>query len=127
MQIIFNLFALHHVATFVFFFLGPAIVEKDIKTEPSTHEDSNPTSKISSTSSSSVSEAEEQAILCLESAIESVMDVALIKSTQDLEKDTTVTLSGSSVILSPDEEMMRENEPISDEAVSLESLPKGNT
>lgn len=105
--------------------VGPAIVEKDLKTEPSTHEDSNPTSKISSTSSSSVSEAEEQAILCLESAIESVMDVALIKSTQDLEKDSTVTLSGSSVILSPDEEEMRKDVPIA-EAVSLDSLPKEN-
>lgn len=105
---------------------GPAIVEKDLKTEPSTHEDSNPTSKISSTSSSSVSEAEEQAILCLESAIESVMDVALIKSTQDLEKDSTVTLSGSSVILSPDEEEMRKEDVPIAEAVSLDSLPKEN-
>lgn len=106
--------------------VGPAIVEKDLKTEPSTHEDSNPTSKISSTSSSSVSEAEEQAILCLESAIESVMDVALIKSTQDLEKDSTVTLSGSSVILSPDEEEMRKEDVPIAEAVSLDSLPKEN-
>lgn len=74
-----------------------------------------------------MSEAEEQAILCLESAIEGVMDVALIKSTQDLEKDSTVTLSGSSVILSPDEEEMREEDVPIAEAASLDSLPKGNT
>lgn len=74
-----------------------------------------------------MSEAEEQAILCLDSAIESVMDVALNKCTQDHEKDSTVTLSGSSVILSPDEEEMREDVVVSDEVVSLDSLPKGNT
>lgn len=55
------------------------------------------------------------------------MDVALIKSTQDLEKDSTVTLSGSSVILSPDEEEMREEDVPIAEAASLDSLPKGNT
>lgn len=107
--------------------LGPAIVEKDIKKEPSPHEDLNPTSKIPSTSSSSVSEAEEQAILCLDSAIESAMDTSLNKTTQDHEKDSTVTLTGSSVILSPDEEEMREDLVISDEVVSVDSLPKGNT
>lgn len=72
-----------------------------------------------------MSEAEEQAILCLESAIESVMDVALNKSTQDHEEDPAVTLSGSSVILSPDEEMKGKDVVVSDEVVSLDSLPKG--
>lgn len=55
------------------------------------------------------------------------MDTSLNKSTQDHEKDSTVTLSGSSVILSPDEEeMKREDVMISDEIVSADSLPKGN-
>lgn len=54
------------------------------------------------------------------------MDVEMNKANQDHEKDSTVTLSGSSVILSPDEEMRREDVVMSNEVVSVDSLPKGN-
>lgn len=74
-----------------------------------------------------MSEAEEQAVLCLDSAIESIEDFAPSKFTPDHEKDSTVTLSGSSVILSPDEVEMRDDNVIAtDDDVSLDSAAKGN-
>uniref|UniRef100_A0A0P4W406 Protein kinase domain-containing protein n=1 Tax=Scylla olivacea TaxID=85551 RepID=A0A0P4W406_SCYOL len=85
---------------------GPAIVEKDAKEEEdvmSPQHDLNSKLNQSSGPFLSMSEAEKQAVSCLDSAIESVENVTSTKFSPNYEKDSTVTLSGSSVILSPDE------------------------
>lgn len=84
---------------------GPAIVEDDAHEEEdimSPQDDLNSKFNESSGPFLSMSEAEEQAVFCLDSAIESVENVTSPKFSPSYEKDSTVTLSGSSVILSPD-------------------------
>lgn len=106
---------------------GPAIVEKDIKKEEGTlssHQDLSSTVNEPFIPSPSMSEAEEQAVLCLDSAIESAEDLASSKFAPDPEKDSTVTLSGSSVILSPDEVEMKDDDVIAADDVSSDSASK---
>ena len=90
-------------------------------------QDLNSTVSGSSNSSPSMSEAEKQAVYCLDSAIESVDDLASSTNlTPDHEKDSTVTLSGSSVILSPDEVEMTGDSIIATDDVASDSASKGN-
>lgn len=112
----------------IFLLLGPAIVEKDIKKEEETlssDQDQSSTLNEPFIPSPSMSEAEEQAVLYLDSAIKSVEDSPSSKVTPDPEKDSTVTLSGSSVILSPDEAELKDDAVIATDDVSSDSASKG--
>lgn len=93
---------------------GPAIVDKNDRDEVESLapieiiEES--TTVLPSAPSPSLSEAEEQAVRILESAIESAVETASSKSSQDDFEDINVTLTGTSVILSPDDKEMDETD-----------------
>lgn len=97
---------------------GPAIVDENSKDDV---ESSSPEMQESisqqPTSSPSLSEAEEQAVFILESAIASVGDVVSSKSSQEDGDDSNVTLTGSSVILTPDKEEEVNTSVMSDQVV----------
>ncbi|XP_069946379.1 serine/threonine-protein kinase 10 isoform X7 [Cherax quadricarinatus] len=99
-------------------FVGPAIVDENSKDDV---ESSSPEMQESisqqPTSSPSLSEAEEQAVFILESAIASVGDVVSSKSSQEDGDDSNVTLTGSSVILTPDKEEEVNTSVMSDQVV----------
>ncbi|XP_071537474.1 serine/threonine-protein kinase 10 isoform X5 [Panulirus ornatus] len=106
--------------------LGPAIVDKGIKEEGerlSSPEGQDSICHPPASSSPSLSEAEEQAVRILESAIASVGDTVSNKSSPDDGEDSNVTLTGSSVILTPDQEEEKKNTLIvSDQVVVADQV-----
>lgn len=105
---------------------GPAIVDKGIKEEGerlSSPEGQDSICHPPASSSPSLSEAEEQAVRILESAIASVGDTVSNKSSPDDGEDSNVTLTGSSVILTPDQEEEKKNTLIvSDQVVVADQV-----
>ncbi|KAK7020281.1 hypothetical protein SK128_006864, partial [Halocaridina rubra] len=103
---------------------GPAIVDENGKDESenllSAEGIVESTSRVSPAPSPSLSEAEEQAVRILESAIESAVETASNKSTHEDMEDINVTLSGTSVILSPDD---KEKDETDSQVVDQDSVP----
>ena len=98
--------------------VGPAIVDENARdgTEGITPGDLEvePDARLSASASPSLSEAEEQAVQILESAIESAVETVSSKSGQEGE-EADVTLTGTSVILSPEKEFDETDSQIVDE------------
>lgn len=88
---------------------GPAIVDENSKDEVEkaapVEVDLESATPPQAPSSPSLSEEEEQAVRILESAIESASETTSDKSSLEDGEDVNVTLTGTSVILSPDKEV----------------------
>nr|XP_045597775.1 serine/threonine-protein kinase 10-like isoform X2 [Procambarus clarkii] len=108
---------------------GPAIVDESSKGEVeslSSPDVQDSISQLPTSSSPSLSEAEEQAVRILESAIASAGDTASSKSSQEDGDISNVTLTGSSVILTPDKEDVN-NTVMPDQVVVADSVTKDKT
>lgn len=104
---------------------GPAIVEDAFSKTEECPSPEDTVSRPPATSSPSLSEAEEQAVRILESAIASAGDIASSKSSQEDDAGIEdVTLTGTSVILTPDQET-EEMEKVKKEEVA-ETVAKEN-
>nr|XP_045597779.1 serine/threonine-protein kinase 10-like isoform X6 [Procambarus clarkii] len=109
--------------------VGPAIVDESSKGEVeslSSPDVQDSISQLPTSSSPSLSEAEEQAVRILESAIASAGDTASSKSSQEDGDISNVTLTGSSVILTPDKEDVN-NTVMPDQVVVADSVTKDKT
>ncbi|XP_042211775.1 serine/threonine-protein kinase 10-like isoform X3 [Homarus americanus] len=104
---------------------GPAIVDKNSKDEvetPSSPEVQDSISHPPTSTSPSLSEAEEQAVQILESAIASVGDTVSSKSSQEDGEDSNVTLASTSVILTPEKEKKLDTVVLSDQVVAADQV-----
>ncbi|KAK3870832.1 hypothetical protein Pcinc_023976 [Petrolisthes cinctipes] len=112
---------------------GPAIIEDAFNKTEECPSPEDTVSRPPATSSPSLSEAEEQAVLILESAIASAGDIASSKSSQEDDVGVEdVTLTGTSVILTPDQEAeeadkMKEKEVIENVVKEKEGEPESVT
>ncbi|XP_042211781.1 serine/threonine-protein kinase 10-like isoform X9 [Homarus americanus] len=105
--------------------VGPAIVDKNSKDEvetPSSPEVQDSISHPPTSTSPSLSEAEEQAVQILESAIASVGDTVSSKSSQEDGEDSNVTLASTSVILTPEKEKKLDTVVLSDQVVAADQV-----
>lgn len=116
---------------------GPAIVDKESEDAgeslPSVERQDPAISRVPSTPSPSLSEAEEQAVRILESAIEGASDIVSSKSSpeegEEEEEATSITLEGSAVILNPDQGEDRSHRAVitPDKVMVSDSSAKGRS
>lgn len=105
---------------------GPAIVEDAFSKTEECPSPEDTASRPPATSSPSLSEAEEQAVRILESAIASAGDIASSKSSQEDDAGIEdVTLTGTSVILTPDQEAEEMEKIKKDEVADTVAKEKG--